>query len=324
MPLRAGTSSGLFMVMLAAGLWATVGVAVELTPGAGDVSDTVLAALRTGIAGPVLIALWGLSKRPRSTDLSALALRPLCLFALSSAVFQICLFRSFDQLGVTVAVFLTVCLPPVLAWAWAGLRHRRAVSGQAAMALGLAVVGMAVISVARFDAGSAQLSLSGLAHGVIASIAFVVMSLAAADLSRRASPLLVAGSGLSLSALLLFGTALVLGEGWQLHQSLGGSAAQIGLLVLYLGLLPTALAYLCYCAGMARCRTPVTGLMASMIEPLLAAGLVSLLLGERISTVTAGGCVLLMGAMVLLWHCESKPAGPSLPAHRHHPVLGTS
>ena len=68
----------------------------------------------------------------------------------------------------------------------------------------------------------------------------------------------------------------------------------------------------------------MTGLMASMIEPLLAAGLASLLLGEWISTVTAGGCVLLMGAMVLLWHCESKPAGPSLPAHRHHPVLGTS
>lgn len=311
MPFRANAPNGLVLVMLAAGLWATVGVAVQMTPGAGQMPDTVLAALRTGIAGPVLIAVWAMAGSGRMMDMRALALRPLALFALSSAVFQICLFRSFDQLGVTVAVFLTVCLPPVLAWVWAGLHGRSAVSGQSALSLAFAVAGIALISATGFGPGNAHLSLPGLANGVIASVAFVAMSLTAAELSRKARPLLVAGSGLSLSALLLFAVALASGEDWHLGQLAEGSAARVGLLVLYLGLLPTALAYLCYCAGMARCRTPLTGLVAAMIEPLLAAGLASLLLGERISTATAGGCVLLMAAMVLLWHCERKPAARS-------------
>lgn len=82
------------------------------------------------------------------------------------------------------------------------------------------------------------------------------------------------------------------------------------LLVLYLGLLPTALAYLCYCTGMARCRTPVVGLVASMIEPLLAALLAALLLGEQVSATMTFGCALLMAAMVLLWRRERAEGAP--------------
>jgi DME family drug/metabolite transporter len=79
-------------------------------------------------------------------------------------------------------------------------------------------------------------------------------------------------------------------------------------LVVYLGLVPTALAYLCYCAGIARCRTAVTGLVASMIEPLLAALLASLLLGETVLPITAAGCGILLAAIVLLWQGERPPA----------------
>jgi hypothetical protein len=129
MPIRAKVSNGLTLVMLAAGLWATVGVAVQMTPGAGAMPDAVLAALRTGIAGPMLIAVWVVSGPGRARALRAHELRKLASFALSSAVFQICLFRSFVQLGVTVAVFLTVCLPPVLAWVWASLHGKSAVFG---------------------------------------------------------------------------------------------------------------------------------------------------------------------------------------------------
>jgi hypothetical protein len=85
--------------------------------------------------------------------------------------------------------------------------------------------------------------------------------------------------------------ALVSGEGRLPPDLANVPALRLGLLVAYLGLLPTALAYLCSCSGMAKCRTPVVGRVASMIEPLLAA----LLLGERISPGTVGGCALLIG-----------------------------
>ena len=75
-------------------------------------------------------------------------------------------------------------------------------------------------------------------------------------------------------------------------------------LILYLGLLPTALAYLCYCWGMAECRTPAIGLVASMVEPVLAAGLAALVLGEVIAPMAGAGCLLLLGTMVILWSTE--------------------
>lgn len=307
MPVRSDASTGLTLVMVAAGLWATVGVAVQMTPGASDLPDTLIASLRTGIAGPTLVVLWALTGTARLSQMRALAWRPLVRFALASAVFQICLFRSFAQLGVTVAVFLTVCLPPVLAWMWSTMHGGAALSRQSALALALAIAGMALIVVVDPDTDGARINLAGLVNGLIAAIAFVAMSLAAAEMSRRSRPILVAGAGLSLSSILLLALALLAGGGYRLPPLADVGAFRLGLLVIYLGLLPTALAYLCYCSGMAKCRTPVVGLVASMIEPLLAAGLASLFLGERISPSTAVGCALLMGAMVLLWRSERQP-----------------
>ena len=42
-------------------------------------------------------------------------------------------------------------------------------------------------------------------------------------------------------------------------------------LLLYLGLAPTALGYLAYCSGTARCRSANVGLIATMVEPAIAA-----------------------------------------------------
>jgi DME family drug/metabolite transporter len=301
---RTEATTGIALVMVAAALWATVGFAVEATPQAERLSDTALAAARTGIAGPTLLVVWRIAFGGRLVVLRSLALRPLAVFALASAVFQICLFRCFDQLGVTVAVFLTVCLPPVLGSAWTAFRGEGGLSPKALLALALALAGVALVSLAGQGPGRGDPSIAGLANGLLASIAFVAMSLAAAEMSRNSPAILVAGAGLALSSVLLI--ALVLASGnVEVQVGLSGAGTNATLvLILYLGLLPTALAYLCYCSGMARCRTPAVGLVASMIEPVLAALLAVFLMGERISPTTAAGCALLMGAMLLLWQSE--------------------
>lgn len=313
-PYRDATT-GIALVMAAAALWATVGVAVQLTPEASVLPDTVLAAARTGIAGVTLLGVWFFGARGKVADLRRLPLKPLCVFALSSALFQVCLFRSFAELGVTVAVFLTVCLPPVLGSVWAAIRGTGGPSAAVATSLGLALAGVALVSVAGQGQGHAILNLPGLMNGVIASVAFVAMSLSAAELSRKSPAVLVAGAGLSLSSVLL--GALVILSGVDLAPTgdfVATSSVTLGL-ILYLGLMPTALAYLCYCAGMARCRTPVVGLVASMVEPFLAALLALVLIGEQVTPATMAGCALLVAAMLLLWRGEkASVAGASSPA----------
>lgn len=301
---RSDGATGISLVMLAAALWATVGVAVQLTPDAAKVPDSLLAAARTGIGGPVLLAVWVFVLRGRLAQLRSLSPQPLAVFAIASTVFQICLFRCFDQLGVTVAVFLTVCLPPVLGTLWAALRGTGRLSRHEGMALGVALAGLALVAIGGYGPDRAGLTLSGLLHGMLASTAFVAMSLVAARMARTSPAIVVAGAGLSLSAVLLVAIAVLTAPHEGLTVPWKAVTMPTLVLVLYLGLLPTALAYLCYCRGMAKCRTPAVGLMASMVEPGLAALLAVGLLGEGIARTTGVGCVLLIGAMMALWQQE--------------------
>lgn len=182
------------------------------------------------------------------------------------------------------------------------MRGRERLSGTAGLALGLAVAGLIV-----FAAGSgAEIAGRGLAEGLclslLASVAFVCMTSSARQMTREAGPLVVAGAGLTLAGLLLLlallliepqAMALPAQDGWKL---LG--------LTLYLGLGPTALAYVIYCQGMARCRSASVGLIASMVEPGLAAVLAWMVLSESLGAAEIAGCAMVAAAMVLLWWSE--------------------
>jgi DME family drug/metabolite transporter len=133
-----------------------------------------------------------------------------------------------------------------------------------------------------------------------ASVAFVLMTAAGRKLAMRHSPLLTAGYGLLIAAGLLLPVVLV-SAGFDVQRILSAASGwqSAGLLV-YLGLVPTALAYICYCCGMARCTSATPGLVASMIEPAVAAALAFVLINEALTPLQALGCAVIMAAMVLL------------------------
>lgn len=290
--------SGLALVMAAAALWATVGVASQLVPKEMQVPGEAYGFARTALAGPALL-LVGLATGARG----ALHKDPwgFLTFGICCAVFQIGLFRSFSLLGVTVTVFLTVCLPPVIAVGWALLRNPASISRGVMTALLIAVAGLAAFSSSGFSDGHFTQIFWGLALSLAASVAFVVMSNTARSLAERHDPLLVAGIGLSVTSVVLAAAlSLMAPQGWS-QLAAGLSDWKISGLLLYLGLVPTALAYLLYCRGMALCRSAPCGLVASTIEPGVAAVLAFLVLNESLSPWQALGCVLMLVAMVTLW-----------------------
>lgn len=296
----------LLLVMLAATLWATVGVASRLFPNDLSVSDEAYGFIRTAVAGPALLLLWAMCGGAARRWPGLRSLPHFIVFGICCAIFQVGLFRSFSLLGVTVTVFITVCLPPVIAVLWGLWRRPGAVSRPMLGALALAVAGLAAFSGAGFRGGDYLSILEGLLLSVTASVAFVVMSGAARTLAREHSPLLIAGLGLCVASVLL--AALVsVGEpeAWLSLRHAFDHWQSSGFL-LYLGLVPTALAYFLYCTGMASCRTAAGGLVASMIEPAVAAGLALLFLKEWLSFQELGGCVLLFGAMLVLWQEEQR------------------
>jgi DME family drug/metabolite transporter len=297
--------TGATLVILAAALWATVGVAVKLVPAAAALPPEVLGLARTLLAGPMILlvsvrGVTGLTALARTID------RPRLIgFALSGVIFQVCLFRSFDALGVTLTVVLTVCLPPVIATIWSMARGVSFGRG-ALVALGLAITGLGLCASAKGLDGPAGNRAWGLFLAFAASLAFVWMSAAARSLSRSAPPMLVAGLGLTLSGLMFCALLPALpGASIQAFHALTGDP-QLLALVVYLAAIPTALAYVCYCAGMARCRSTAAGLTASMIEPAIAALLATLFLHERLGLGESLGCFLMAVAILVLMRAEAQ------------------
>jgi drug/metabolite transporter (DMT)-like permease len=133
------------------------------------------------------------------------------------------------------------------------------------------------------------------------------MSHAARKLAEGHSPLLISGLGLTVTSVILAPVAFLIAPGGWSEITAALSDWRSSSVLLYLGLVPTALAYVCYCTGMARCRSAVAGLVASMIEPAVAAGLAFLFLKEVLSPWEVMGCVMLFFAMLTLW-LDEKPA----------------
>lgn len=292
--------SGLALVICAAALWATVGVASELVPERAALPREAYGFARTLIAGPViLLFLWAVA------GTKAIRVQPgstpqFLLFGICCAIFQIGLFRSFDLIGVTITVFLTVCLPPVIAIACATLRQTERVPAHVLGAFVLAAAGLLTFVGGDHGEASRLHVLEGLALSVIASVAFVQMTTAGRTLALTHSPMLVAGLGLLAAAAVLFPVTLLMVpvDASQLMMSLG--SGQTPWLLLYLGLGPTALAYICYCRGMARCESAIAGLVASMIEPAIAACLAFVLLNETLTAWQMLGCLAILASMLLL------------------------
>lgn len=296
--------AGIAQVMLAAGLWATVGVSTKLVTSAGMVPEEILSLARLVVGGPALLLLVVVLAR---TSFSAVfKLDPIWLasFVLGCAVFQLCLFRAFILLGVTTTVFITVCLPPLMATTLSVALGDRSMTRAGMLALGFGTVGLAFFAIDGFSVGFEGPKILGLALAVLASAAFVLMTSAARHLSRASSPMLVAASGLTLSAgALCVLMPLIRSDAvfpWEIV------TWEFAGFLLYLGIGPTALAYVLYCSGMARCQSTNVGLVASMVEPAFAALLAWAVLNERISSMEFVGCALVMIAMLTL--CDGERA----------------
>lgn len=295
---------GAGLVIIAAALWATVGVAVKLVPGAAELPPEALGLARTLIAGPLVLLAAGRNTLRLRQVLRCIDIGQLAAFAVAGVIFQVCLFRSFDVLGVTLTVVLTVCLPPVIAMIWS-LAHGVPFGRGALVALGLAIIGLGLFAFAKGLDGPEDGRSWGLFLAFTASLAFVWMSASARNLARAVPPMLVAGLGLTLSGLIFCAVIPFLpGLAAPILRSLATDPQMISL-VIYLAAIPTALAYVCYCAGMARCRSTGAGLTATMIEPAIAALLAAWFLHEQLGESEILGCLLMVLAILVLMRTES-------------------
>ncbi|WP_250447514.1 DMT family transporter, partial [Actinotalea sp. C106] len=177
------------------------------------------------------------------------------------------------------------------------VRRRRPPSARVLLALALALLGLGLLTGLGGPSGSA--SGAGLALALGAATCFALMTL----VNRRGvpglGPLAMTGASFTVGGVLLVPAALLgmLGAASGVEVAgetggVGGGWGSVVLLVLFLGLVPTALAYAAYFSGL-RTVPATTASLAALLEPVTAAVIAAVLLGERLGPVgVLGGLVL--------------------------------
>jgi DME family drug/metabolite transporter len=147
----------------------------------------------------------------------------------------------------------------------------------------------------------AAVSLPGVALALGAGASFAAYTLAAKRLLRAGNaPETVMAGAFGLGALALLPVLVATGPGWLAQP--GGAA-----LALFLGVIPTALAYVLFARGLKRLTAAETATL-TLAEPLTATLLGVIVLAERLSAPAALGAGLVLTGLLVLALPERRPA----------------
>ena len=293
---------GLLLAAAAATLWGTVGIASKMLPDGVTLSSFHLGFARLAIAAPLLVLFSAIVLGRGLWAIGAHAWPWIAAVGVLAACYQFCLFVSLEQLGVARTALLTVCLPPVLiAGASALVWHERPSAPTTGVLL-LALGGLMLVagSSRSIDIVPGAAPLLGVATGTVAAMVFALLSGLARKLARRVHPLQAVSFGFLVGAVLLAPIVVLSGPA-ELTVSWGAATtAQLILVLVYLGAVPTALAYVCYFYGMQLSQTATSGITATLIEPAIAVLLAAGLLGEHLSPAAWLGVACLSFATIVL------------------------
>jgi drug/metabolite transporter, DME family len=276
-------------VLLAAVCFGTTGTAQALGP--AGLSPAGVGAARVLVGGALLVAIgWA--------GLTRLSLRPLLVGAAGVATYQLCFFAAVADTGVAVGTIVAIGSGPALAGAFEWALDGRAPTRTWAAATALACAGVAMLALAGADAA---VSLPGVVLALGAGASYAAYTLAAKRLLRAGNaPETVMAGAFGLGALLLLPVLAASGPGWLMQP--GGAA-----LALFLGVVPTALAYVLFARGLNRLSAAETATL-TLAEPLTATLLGVIVLAERVSAPAALGAGLVLMALLVLAAPERRPA----------------
>ena len=274
------------LVLLAAVLFGTTGTAQALGPDGTD--PLTVGAARIAIAAIVLIA-FALATKALATGLRWSKANAAAA-ALGVAGYQLCFFAAVESTGVALGTVVALGSGPAFAGLFGLALRREKPSRRWAAATALATIGATLLVLAG---GGAEVDPAGvlLALGAGASYAlYTVTGKTLLDAGHRpAGVMAVAFTGGAIA----LAPVLVLGDpSWIGHAD--GVA-----LALYLGLIPTALAYILFAKGLEKLPAASVATL-TLAEPLTAASLGVAVLGERPGAIAALGALLVLSGLLVL------------------------
>ncbi|MEJ6006946.1 DMT family transporter [Paucibacter sp. AS339] len=300
------SSTGLaFVAACGAGvLWGTGALIVNLLVEKHGFSPANISFWRFLVGAVVLLAVFG-------RHISWNRLRPLLgtvlLAGVGMAGYVLLWFLGIEQMGAAVPTLIALCLPPVIVTAVAVARGQERADLQLLSVLSGAIIGTALIVVQHGPQANSSGSANGALLGVVFSVGSALLYAGFSSISGRISIALGAGPA---TACLTLVAAAAMGLFGLYRPLTWPSEVPPQAWFLYLGVVTAALALLAFSWGAARLK-PTALTIATLLEPLTAVVLSTVLLGQHLSAMQwFGGAMLLLSIWVL-----GKRATGKRPSH---------
>jgi DME family drug/metabolite transporter len=299
---RRFAAGGAAAILLGAAAWGSTGTAAHFAPaGASSVS---VGAARIVLGGAVLLVMAAGQRRSRGELRVLLGSRGagragLALATVSVSAYQLCFFSAVRLTGVAIGTVVAIGSAPVLTGLISRLTGGGALTRRWMLATAGAVSGCVVLVTGGRAAG---VSLAGVGLALAAGLCYSCYAVAAARLiSRGTGERAVMGALFGGGAVVLAPVLAATSAGWLL------SARGLEVTV-YLGVVTTVVAYLLYGRGLRTVPAPAA-VTLGLAEPLVAALLGLVVLGERLTGASVAGLVLVGLALVAL----TAPGRPRRP-----------
>ena len=292
---------GVLCIAIAATAWGTGGAAAAELYRAGGLGPVTVSFWRF-LAGLVMLLAAHQVRRLRrretvaSLRASLAANKRLTLITgLGLAVYQTAYFAAVQQAGITVATVVTLGSGPVLVAIGARVMLDERVGATGAVSVASGVAGLVLLMGSAGGAGGPDPRL-GIGYALLSAAGY-----AGVTLLRRVSGRNSAGgefeatvAGFAVGTVCLLPMALLEG----LLPGTEHVASTVGLIV-YLGAVPTALAYVLFFVGLSVVRATTASVVA-LVEPLTAAVIGIAAFGERLNSVGLTGTVILLASVLFL------------------------
>ncbi|MER5865095.1 EamA family transporter [Kitasatospora sp. NPDC002040] len=302
---------GLACLAAAGAAWGTTGAVADLVHRSEGPGPTALSFWRHAGGFALLLAVHLLRRSTRSTRPVRAVRRPqaprrrvLLLAGTGTmlAVFQTAYFGAVEQTGLAVATIVTLGAGPVLTAVGSRLLLDERTGRHGLLAVLGALAGLAVLVLGN---GDGAVRPGGVALSLLSATGYAAATLLARWTGRHGvgeAPFGLTMWSFAIGAVLLL--PLARQEGLLPHTD---HPVRVLLLLTYLAVVTTALAYPLYFAGAAVVRA-TTASVVMLIEPVSATVLAVTLLGERLTAATIAGTLLLLSSVLGLALAESRLA----------------
>lgn len=303
-------SLGILAVLFASIVWGTTGTAATFAP---DVSAAAIGAAAMGIGGlmQALRAAGGIHRAVLQLTRFPVVL---LIGAVSVAIYPLAFYGSMRLAGVTIGTVVTIGSAPLLSALIERLFDRILLTRRWMVGTLIGLVGIILLASAKspvgHTAGAGDYTLvAGVLLGLVGGLTYALYSWCARRLMTRGIASSAAmGATFGLGGLLLLPVLIITGAPFLASWT----NAAVGL---YMAIVPMFMGYVAF--GYALSRIPAsTAITITLIEPVFAAMLAVLIIGERLPPAGWLGVALVISCLVV----TTMPL-PSRRAAKTHPGL---